>query len=341
MSVTNRLKGMIKQILQPAPKRVTEFDYQTIPWIDKKEANIQQFSQQFAPGDSVPYDMAEKLEFWKNNGYVIFEQAIPTDWIDMLWGEVESVIDQHEKYDMQVRIDLPDYSKTPVLAVKDVPQSVLNGPYIKYMDFHNASVVGKKIMLHKHIVTFLEAVFNDRVVAMQSLLFKYGSQQPTHQDFAYVVSEIPSHLAAAWIALEDVKPDSGPLFYYPGSHTIRKFDFGNGIFFNNESTNDPNDFANYLDEACQSKGLQRETLLIKKGDLLIWHAALAHGGNPITNESQTRKSYVCHYSSQNAYKHHRSEANKEPERYSYNNADVFKNPLLPQEEDIFQGGEAL
>lgn len=341
MSVMNRLKGLVKEVLKPAPKRMTDFDYQTVPWIDKREADIQQFSNQFAPGNSVPYDMAEKLEFWRKNGYVIFEQAIPTEWIDMLWGEVEHVIEDHEKYDMQVRIDLPAFAKTPVLPVKDVPQSVLNGPYIKYMDFHDASVVGKKIMLHKHIVTFLEAVFNDRVVAMQSLLFKYGSQQPTHQDFAYVVSEIPSHLAAAWIALEDVQPDSGPLFYYPGSHTIRKFDFGNGIFFNGESTNDPNDFANYLDKVCQESGLKRETLLIKKGDLLIWHAALAHGGDAIQSQTQTRKSYVCHYSSQNAYKHHRSAANAEPERTSYNNADVFKNPLIAHEENIFKGGESL
>lgn len=341
MNVTSRLKAIIKQTLQSKPKKVTEFEYQTLPWVDKKGSDVQGFSKEFAPAKTVPYDMAEKLEFWKKNGYVIFENAIPTEWIDMLWGEVDHVIDQHEKYDMKVRIDLKEYQKSPVLPVKDVPQNVLDGAYIKYMDFHDASVVGKKIMLHKHIVTFLEAVFNDRVVAMQSLLFKYGSQQPTHQDFAYVVSEIPSHLAAAWIALEDVQPGSGPLFYYPGSHTIQKFDFGNGIFFNGESTHNPDDFANYLDKVCQDKGLKRETLLIKKGDLLIWHAALAHGGDAIRAEAQTRKSYVCHYSSQRAYKHHRLQFDQEPERYTLNNADVFKNPDLPHEENIFKGGEAL
>ena len=341
MSFTSRLKAAIRQTLGSTPKKVTEFEQRTIPWIDKKGADVQEFSRKFESANLIPYDMAAKLEFWKQNGYVIFEKAIPTEWVDTLWGEVEQAIVGHEQYDMQVRIDLPTYAKTPVLPLKSVPQSVLNGAYIKYMDFHDASVVGKKIMLHKHIVTFLEAVFNDRVVAMQSLLFKYGSQQPTHQDFAYVVSEIPSHLAAAWIALEDVLPDSGPLFYYPGSHTIPKFDFGNGIFFNGESTNNPDDFANYLDKVCREKGLKRETLLIKKGDLLIWHAALAHGGDAIRNENQTRKSYVCHYSSQGAYKHHRSRFDQEPERYTLNNADVFKNPVLPHEENIFKAGEAL
>ncbi len=341
MSIIDQLKGAVKQALQPKPKTVTEFESKTLPWIDKPNANIPAFSQQFEAGKSLPYDLAEKLDFWQKNGYVILEKAIPTEWIDMLWGEVETLIEHHEDYNQQVRIDLPDYKANPVMAVKDVPQTVLNGPYIKYMDFHNASVVGKKIMLHKNIVTFLEAVFNDRVVAMQSLLFKYGSQQPTHQDFAYVVSEIPSHLAAAWIAMEDVMSDSGALSYYPGSHKVQKFDFGNGIFFNGESTHNPDDFANYLDRVCQQLGLERKTLLIKKGDLLIWHAALAHGGEPIGNPEQTRKSFVCHYSSEKAYRHHRYRANEEPMRVTMNNADVFKNPLLPQEEDIFTGGEAL
>ena len=62
---------------------------------------------------------------------------------------------------------------------------------------------------------------------MQSLTFIYGSEQRLHQDFLYVVAKIPSHLAAAWIALEDVHPEAGPLFYFPVNR-LPKFDFGTG-----------------------------------------------------------------------------------------------------------------
>lgn len=343
MSLLTKLRSAAKQVLRPEQpaKPVTEFEYATQPWIDKSDADIDAFVKSYPRAAGLPYDLAKKLHFWRKNGYVILEQAISAAWLDQLWSEVEELIDHHQQYHTNVRIDLPEYASKPVQPVKDVPQNVLNGPYIKYMDFHDSSVIGKKIMLHQNIVAFLEAVFGDKVIAMQSLLFKYGSQQATHQDFAYVVSEIPSHLAAAWIALEDVHIDSGPLFYYPGSHTIRKFDFGNGIFFNGQSKHDPNDFANYLDKACVEAGLEKKTLLIKKGDVLLWHAALAHGGDEIRNPALTRKSFVCHYSSDKAYRHHRQLPTAEPVRRTINGADVFANPHMPDEEDIFAAGKSL
>lgn len=341
----NRLKSIAKRTLRPGQvaKPVTEFDYDTLPWIDRQDADIERFIRQHKPANAsdLPYDLVGKIRFWRENGYVILEQALPTNWLDQLWREVDELIGHHEKYRTNVRIDLPEYAAKPVQPVSDVPQNVLNGAYIKFMDFHDSSVIGKKIMLHKNIVAFLEAVFGDKVIAMQSLLFKYGSQQATHQDFAYVVSEIPSHLAAAWIALEDIHIDSGPLFYYPGSHVIHKFNFGNGIFFNGQSTRDPTDFANYLDETCRKAGLERKTLLIKKGDVLLWHAALAHGGDAIRNKDLTRKSFVCHYSSDKAYRHHRQSPTDEPVRRTINGADVFANPHMSDEEDVFSAGKTM
>ena len=342
-TLLSKLKSVAKQVLRPEQpeKPVTEFDYNTLPWVDKEDADIAAFVRQYPAAKNLPYDLEEKMNFWQKNGYVILNQVISTEWLDQLWGEIEELIEHHETYQTLVRIDLPEYQANPVQPVKDVPKSVLNGPYIKFNDFHDNSVIGKKIMLHKNIITFLEAVFGDKVIGMQSLLFKYGSQQATHQDFAYVVSEIPSHLAAAWIALEDVHIDSGPLVYYPGSHTIGKFDFGNGIFFNNKSTLNPDDFAKYLDQTCQKAGLEKKTLLIKKGDVLLWHAALAHGGDEIRNPALTRKSYVCHYSSDKAYRHHRQKPDVEPVRRTINGADVFVNPHMPDQEDIFDAGKTM
>ncbi len=341
MSLTATLKTAIKSVLRPEPKPITDFDYRTLPWIDKKDADIDAFLKQYNRTDDFPYDLREKLEFWQKNGYVILEKAIPESWLDMLWSEVDEVFTNNDKYGIKIQVDLPEYSGRAVQLAKDLPQPVINGQYIKVIDFHNSSVAAKKIMLHKSIASFLEAVFGDRVIAMQSLFFKYGSQQATHQDFAYVVSENPSHLAAAWIAMEDIHIDSGPLFYYPGSHTNQKFNFGNGIFFNGQSTHDPNDFARFIEANCAAHGQQRKTLLIKKGDVLLWHAALAHGGDAINNPELTRKSFVCHYSSQNAYRHHRQKPDEEPVRHTYNGGDVFAHPFLKDHEDIFKGGETL
>ncbi|MEM6316971.1 MAG: hypothetical protein AAF960_04835 [Bacteroidota bacterium] len=35
--------------------------------------------------------------------------------------------------------------------------------------------------------------------------------------------------------------------------------------------------------------------MAKKGDILIWHANLLHGGNPILNPEHSRKSMTLHY----------------------------------------------
>ena len=341
--ILSRLKSIAKRTLMPSgqPKPITEFESSTLPWVDRADADIDRFVRQYKRSAALPYDLADKMRFWQKNGFVILDQAIATTWLDQLWNEVEELIEGHEKYPINVRIDLPDYAAHPVMAIKDVPESVLNGPFVKFLDFHDNSVIAKKIMLHENITAFLEAVFGDKVIGMQSLIFKYGSQQATHQDFAYVVSEIPSHLAAAWIALEDVHIDSGPLYYYPGSHTVNKFNFGNGIFYNDKSTLNPGDFANYLDKACQEAGLERQTLLVKKGDVLLWHAALAHGGDAIRNPALTRKSYVCHYSSDKAYRHHRQSPTTEPVRRTINGADVFANPTMPDQEDIFTAGRSM
>lgn len=333
-----QLKATVKKWLTPIPK---DFDAATLPWIDKPDSHIDDFVKNFAKAKELPYDLAEKLRFWQQNGYVILEQAIPQQFIEVYWKDVAELIENHKQYKTEIRIDLPEYAKNPIQKVSEVSKEVLTGKYIKINDFHNQSIAGKKLMLHPSIVYFLEAVFGSKVVAMQSLTFLYGSQQATHQDFAYVVSEVPSHLAAAWIPVEDIKPDSGPLTYYVGSHKIKKFNFGNGIFFNNESTKNPDDFGKYLDAECQRLGLEKRTLLINKGDVLIWHAALAHGGEPIRNPAQTRKSYVCHYSSDIAFKHHRVRPNEEPIRFEYNGAEVFGNPQLIDIEDSFKAGEIL
>ncbi|MEZ4902569.1 MAG: phytanoyl-CoA dioxygenase family protein [Spirosomataceae bacterium] len=176
---------------------------------------------------------------------------------------------------------------------------------------------------------------------MQRLAFMYGSQQPTHQDFPWVTAHPASHLAAAWIPLEDIRADSGPLYYYVGSHKMPKFNFGNGILFNNRSTKTPLEFADYLDKTCTELKYPKDTLLIKRGDVLIWHAALAHGGDIISNPAQTRKSYVCHYTTQGALPFHRHRFGQEPVSEYYNGIGIYQNPDFSDQENILKAGEKL
>lgn len=330
MSVLSRVKNKVLEIKDSVfPQR--EFDEATIPWIDRADPDIGSFLKKNPPRFELSYDMAEKLEDWQKNGYVVLEQAIDIDMLDRFWRDVEDLLEHPEKYDISVRIDLPKFEPNQQRSINEFPKEDLKGKFVKINDFHNSSIAGKKLMAHPAIVAFLEAVFNQQTVVMQSLTFLYGSQQPTHQDFPWVTAKNPSHLAAAWIAVEDIHVDSGPLYYYIGSHKIPKFNFGNGILFKKGSTKTPLEFAHYLDETC--KNLPKETLLIKKGDVLIWHGALAHGGSIINNPEQTRKSFICHYSTKEALPFHRVDPGAVPVAQDFNGMLIYNNPLYPHSED--------
>ncbi|GAB2764440.1 hypothetical protein GCM10027275_01930 [Rhabdobacter roseus] len=332
MSILHRVKRKAEG-LRDQYFPLTKFDSATLPWIDRLNPDIEGFLQKHPPRHQVPYDMSQKLHDWQQNGYAVLEQVIPPDMIDRFWQDFEDLLEHPEQHDLSVRIDRPEFEPNQQRNIKEFPKEALKGKYVKINDFHNTSVAGKKLMAHPAIVAFLEAIFNQRVVVMQSLVFMYGSQQPTHQDFPWVTAKVPSHLAAAWIALEDIKIDSGPLYYYRGSHQIPKFNFGTGILWRPDSTRSPLEFADYLDKTCQAQQLPKETLLIKKGDVLIWHAALAHGGGVITNPEQTRKSYVCHYSTEEALPFHRNRPTEVPIKQDYNGLYIYNNPALPQSED--------
>lgn len=291
------------------------------------------------PSDT-PYDLREKLEFWRENGYVVLEKVLPTHWLDLFWDEVEDTIENHEKHTTTALVyQFNGQKPTPL---KEVPKELLKGIGARINDYHNTSVGAKRIMTHRHIVTFLKAALAPELTAFQSLVFKYSSQQPTHQDFPWVTSNIPSHLAAAWIPCEDVQADSGPLFYYPGSHKIPKFNFGRtGILKKDISLFNPIQFSEYLDKTCKEHGIEKKVLLIKKGDILIWHGGLAHGGSMINNPEMTRKSFVCHYSTLEAQPKHRyePEKNSHSETSYYNGVAIYKNPNDPMSEDLVTGGK--
>jgi ectoine hydroxylase-related dioxygenase (phytanoyl-CoA dioxygenase family) len=158
------------------------------------------------------------------------------------------------------------------------------------------------------------------------------------------VTGIPSQLAAAWIALEDVHPDAGPLAYYPGSHRIPKFDWGNasGLIYSSDAPRNELDFRDHIDNECARKGLKREVVVPRKGDVFLWHGALAHAGSPVRNPALTRRSFVVHYSSHTANPPTpRRRRSKEPRWYEASGARIYAHPDPTYEEDVLRHGADL
>ena len=54
----------------------------------------------------------------------------------------------------------------------------------------------------------------------QTITSHKGSQQQEHSDSIHMTTYPIGYLTAAWVAFEDIHPDSGPLVYYPKSHRL-------------------------------------------------------------------------------------------------------------------------
>jgi ectoine hydroxylase-related dioxygenase (phytanoyl-CoA dioxygenase family) len=68
-----------------------------------------------------------------------------------------------------------------------------------------------------------------------------------------------------------------------------------------------NNYWNYetkIEAIIQSNNFEKKTFTAKKGDVLIWHANLLHGGESIINKKSTRKSMVIHFFAEGVIKYH-------------------------------------
>jgi hypothetical protein len=143
------------------------------------------------------------------------------------------------------------------------------------------------------VLATLELLYGRRPIPFQTLNFWRGSQQPTHSDAVHFHC-FPKHLmCGVWVAFEDTDGGNGALHYYPGSHLESDLEFADlGLPPGKESYAK---YEQYVRSVIEVRGLQKETIFMKKGQALIWAANLLHGGDPVTEPDRTRVSQVTHY----------------------------------------------
>lgn len=157
------------------------------------------------------------------------------------------------------------------------------------------------------ILRLLSFLLGKQVIPFQSLNFVQGSEQRAHSDSIHMTTEPPGYLIATWTALEDCTEACGPLFYYPGSHRLpyvmtTDYDSGNTRFTIGNTSN--RRYEDKIAELIAAHKLEKKLFLARRGDVLIWHANLLHGGEPIRTPGATRRSMVCHYYAEDVLCYH-------------------------------------
>jgi ectoine hydroxylase-related dioxygenase (phytanoyl-CoA dioxygenase family) len=166
------------------------------------------------------------------------------------------------------------------------------------------------------VFRFLSWAFGEPPLLFGSLHFERGTHQAAHIDAMFFYTEPVTAMAGVWFCLEDVHPDAGPLFYVDGSHRW-PFVRGEEIWQGWPERADEIERARHggLDEGERARlasdlgvrwtdmlmkdvadrGAQKTPAIIKRGDCLVWHALLVHGGLPRLNPALSRRSIVFHY----------------------------------------------
>ncbi|HEV3204976.1 MAG TPA: phytanoyl-CoA dioxygenase family protein [Gemmataceae bacterium] len=192
------------------------------------------------------------------------------------------------------------------------------------MNFHQESPAAQNVLKDPRLMEILGVLLSAPPVFFQSIYFNRGSEQNAHSDYIYLSTNPDFHLCGVWTACEDIAEEAGPLIYYPGSHRLPmqnvkdryreridavrqemhakeaelldRYKSRRGI--TKESLLTCYFYDQWLDEiyaALKAGKFKKQTFMVNKGDVMIWHANLVHGGSPVKNKDRTRKSLVAHY----------------------------------------------
>ena len=229
----------------------------------------------------VPEPIRAKLPSWIDDGFLVLDRFFDEDRIDA------------------INADIADQLEAGTIGYHYRSNRIPNA-YSKSRPIRDA-------LADPGLIGLLSFLFGREATLFQTINFFEGSEQRAHSDSFHMTTEPLGYLLGVWIALEDIEPDNGPVFYYPGSHRhpyvmTEDLDGSEGSKLIARDKGD--DYARKMTEVIEEQDLQPVDFLPRKGDVLIWHANLIHGGRAIETPGTTRKSLVAHYLAKGVFCYH-------------------------------------
>jgi len=271
-----------------------------LPWLDRPDA-FTQIEQKLKSG-ALTLEEAEQCRHWATKGYITLSRFIDDRLLDEVWDAYESSI----------------RSGRIVLQPEKAGES---DPYPgRFLNPHKKLGAFCEILKHPRLLRWLRVLLDRESKPLQTIASHKGSQQSPHSDSIHMTTYPLGYLTAAWIAFEDIHPDSGPLVYYPGSQRlpytfskdvgISEADFKREGYAAYQANYEP-----HVKQLIEKHDLEPHYFHAKKGDVLIWHANLLHGGSPRHDLSRSRRAMVCHYFAKGSFVYHDLASAKSKQQY--------------------------
>jgi len=230
------------------------------PWLDR---------------DGLGWPKTRWAHEWNGRGVLIRPNFIPHSLIDAYVSRYEATNGSNSKTGFP--------SGTPYMRVEEI----------------------KNVCLYKPLVHILNSLIGEEMGMNLNLTDWVSTERNWHQDDYLNPPHVNGHYLAVWIALDDIHPDSGVFEFVPGSHKwpVMRGEKVKAMLTPEEqqSPNWPRTAERFLDDIFEAEIEKRGAKVerwdnAKKGDVLIWHAWLAHRGSKPKNPDLLRKSLICHYS---------------------------------------------
>ena len=245
-------------------------DQRELPWLDRPDA-----AEALAADAGLarfPEPIQDSIRAWPENGYAVLESFFDPALIDRINAEIAEQMEGG-------KLGFNRGGERIRNVFKRCPSAA-------------------EAVLNPQLTDVLSYVLGREVGIWQSISFFRGSRQGAHSDAFHMTTAPQGNLIVIWIALEDITPDCGPVFYLPGTHKMEQIITEDLALQNGSKLFVPDKTSAYYERIKQQvkdSGVQPVRFLPNKGDVLIWHSNLLHGGGPITNPESTRRSLVAHY----------------------------------------------
>jgi len=227
--------------------------------------------------------MTDTINFFKTNGYAILPGVISTQKINLIFEQINFLIDEALKLHQLKRTDLKTIEEK-YLFLKTQQPEIKGRVYdlIKYLDSVTA------VALEEKLVQFVKDLSQTPILIDNTRIRIDDASNdrafPLHQEG---LGQISAKCLTAWIPLHDITEETGGLMVVPGTHTQG--------FIRHQFYNIHDGYHGVAEDLV--KDLKPISIKIKKGDLVVFHPCIFHGTALMKskNPNQIRWTLVTRY----------------------------------------------
>lgn len=263
-------------------KKGKENYYETIPWFMQANA-LDQVEQRCSTSE-----LQNLVTAFINDGFVVIKNSIDDELCDRATTAFNAFIEKH--------------------STLSYPHKNENGFFQRLVNFHLViDELYEVFSASQKALLVQDILFEEPSCLYTSLMFEQGSSQDIHRDTPYFWTNPGYQYLGFWTALENTDELNGPLEVVRYGHSIGEMDlekirkqvYPNKGKIDAYSSELWDLYQRSVQQSCESKGYKKEQVYVNKGDSIIWHPQLPHGGAKIIDHSRSRRSLVCHVTPEN------------------------------------------